>query len=241
MLKTTFAKLVFIALFIFSNQNLLKLNFLQENLKAYLPIEVDAFEVLLKNKSINAIDTRTMKNLYEQGLPPNAISVTQDTNYDTFASTIFSLNAVMIVIAEEGNETEVISKLSNAGFKNILGYLKGGINAWINKQKPIIKLNLITTDKAKEAAENGYVLDVRTPEEFKNPGHIKSSINIPLAELQDNLEKLDKSKKILVLCKSGIRATIGATILLKNGFHNDLAVLEGGITNLIEKGIVLEQ
>ena len=86
----------------------------------------------------------------------------------------------MIVIAEEGKELEVISGLSNAGFKNILGYLKGGIKSWITFQKPLIKLNLIGNDDPKEAAENGYVLDVRTPEEFKNPGHVKLSINIPL-------------------------------------------------------------
>ena len=208
--------------------------------KSFVPIEVEEFDKLIQDELISTIDSRTIKSVNEQGLPYGAINVTIDNNYAIYAATIFNPKNKMIIIAEEGREYEAVSRLTRVGFENILGYLKGGINSWISAQKPLSKLNLILKDEAKKITENGYVLDVRTSKEFKCPGHIKSSIMIPLGELENNLEKIDKSKKILILCRSGIRATMAATILLKHGFNKDLAVIEGGILNLIEKGISIE-
>ncbi len=50
---------------------------------------------------------------------------------------------------------------------------------------------------------NYIIVDVRSPEEYKE-SHIKSAINIPVDAISENV-KLDKSKKILVYCKSGVR------------------------------------
>ena len=53
--------------------------------------------------------------------------------------------------------------------------------------------------------ENNYiVVDVRTPEEYAE-GHVKESINIPYDEIDENTD-LDKTKDILVYCKSGVRS-----------------------------------
>lgn len=65
---------------------------------------------------------------------------------------------------------------------------------------------------------NVTVLDVRTPEEFKKDGKITGAKLIPVDQLAKNLEMLDKSKKILVYCRSGSRSVYAARILEKNGF-----------------------
>jgi len=65
---------------------------------------------------------------------------------------------------------------------------------------------------------NITVLDVRTPEEFKKDGKIAGAKLIPVDQLAKNLEMLDKSKKILVYCRSGSRSVYAARILEKNGF-----------------------
>lgn len=62
-------------------------------------------------------------------------------------------------------------------------------------------------------------LDVRTPEEIsKNPAN--GSINIPIDQLESNFDKLDKSKKILVFCEAGGRASRAKKILQENGFKD---------------------
>jgi NADPH-dependent 2,4-dienoyl-CoA reductase/sulfur reductase-like enzyme/peroxiredoxin family protein/rhodanese-related sulfurtransferase/TusA-related sulfurtransferase len=61
------------------------------------------------------------------------------------------------------------------------------------------------------------VLDVRTPEEVAS-GTIPGAKNIPLDELRDRLDELNKGKEYLVFCKVGIRGYLAARILSQNGF-----------------------
>ena len=92
----------------------------------------------------------------------------------------------------------------------------------------------ITVEQAKDLFQNinlSTVLDVRTVQEFDR-GHIEGAINIPVDELQDRLEELDRSDDILVYCKSGIRSSQAVKILAENGFsmvYNMLGGIEAWI------------
>ncbi|MEG1880842.1 MAG: rhodanese-like domain-containing protein, partial [Oscillospiraceae bacterium] len=69
------------------------------------------------------------------------------------------------------------------------------------------------------------LLDTRTTFEYER-GHIDNFINIPLDELRDNLFKLDKNKKVYVVCQVGLRGYIACRILTQKGF--DSYNLSGG-------------
>jgi len=65
------------------------------------------------------------------------------------------------------------------------------------------------------------VLDVRTPQELKGPlGHIKGVVNIPVQNLEERINELNKYKDrpILVICRSGNRSGIATQILNKHKF-----------------------
>lgn len=59
------------------------------------------------------------------------------------------------------------------------------------------------------------LIDVRIPEQYA-AGTAKNAINIPLAEIQSNIETL-KGKKVVVFCNKGIQADQAMDILKKNG------------------------
>ncbi len=80
-------------------------------------------------------------------------------------------------------------------------------------------------DIDKIANEKSILLDVRTKQEFEN-GSIKGFINIPLDELRNNLDKLDKSKKVYITCQVGIRGYVAARLL--EGYGYDCYNLSGG-------------
>ena len=63
-----------------------------------------------------------------------------------------------------------------------------------------------TTNEIEEIIkeDNYIVVDVRTNEEYET-GHVVGSINIPYDEINKDTE-LDKTKTILVYCKSGARS-----------------------------------
>ena len=61
------------------------------------------------------------------------------------------------------------------------------------------------------------LLDARTAEEFAC-GHIEGFANIPVDELRERLDELDKGKPVYVICQSGLRIYIACRILAGKGF-----------------------
>lgn len=79
------------------------------------------------------------------------------------------------------------------------------------------------------AEQSNYILvDIRTPQEF-NQGTIEGAININYssANFQTELEKLDKTKPVLMFCQSGGRSGRALPIFKSLGFEHVLE-LEGG-------------
>ena len=66
--------------------------------------------------------------------------------------------------------------------------------------------------------ENNYIIvDVRTKEEYDS-SHVVGSINIPYDTIDENTD-LDKSKTIIVYCRSGKRSSIASETLKKLGYN----------------------
>jgi len=67
---------------------------------------------------------------------------------------------------------------------------------------------------------NAILLDVRSKQEFEE-GHLEGAINIPLYELEKQIEKLpDKSCTILIYCASGYRSKQAKEKLESLGYEN---------------------
>lgn len=66
--------------------------------------------------------------------------------------------------------------------------------------------------------EGGLLIDVRNPGE-REFGSIEGSINIPLNELRNYLDKIPKDRTIYVSCQVGLRGYIASRILKNNGFQ----------------------
>lgn len=79
--------------------------------------------------------------------------------------------------------------------------------------------------------KNALLVDVRTPEEFKEH-FVENSINIPLDTIEQNLDKFKGHEYIIVFCKSGRRSGEAKDILEKHGFTN---VFNGGSWQNVKK------
>ena len=95
---------------------------------------------------------------------------------------------------------------------NLAGFIIDNIESGIVKQ--------FYYEDIEKLQENSDVilLDTRTPQEYKR-GFVEGFINIPLDVLRGNLHLLDKTKKIYVMCHSGMRSYLSSRILLENGFE----------------------
>nr|WP_145164894.1 rhodanese-like domain-containing protein [Paenibacillus terrae] len=76
--------------------------------------------------------------------------------------------------------------------------------------------------------EKLYMLDVREPEEWA-AGHLEGAKHIPLGQLTGRLHELDKSKEIIVICRSGNRSGLACELLSEKGF--DVVNMTGGMND----------
>lgn len=82
-----------------------------------------------------------------------------------------------------------------------------------------------------EEIRNDYIIiDVRSRKEYKE-GHINGAINIPLSNIKDEINKFEKTEKILLYCQSGLRSKKGAKMLESLGYK-EIYNLTGGIENI---------
>lgn len=82
----------------------------------------------------------------------------------------------------------------------------------------------------KAAADDAYVLDVRTPEEYAE-GHLEGSHLLDIRNPQgfmDGAEKLDKSLSYFIYCRSGARSAQACQLLDQMGVKATFN-LDGGI------------
>jgi adenylyltransferase/sulfurtransferase len=78
-----------------------------------------------------------------------------------------------------------------------------------------------------QSSDNLVLLDVREDDELQ-VCHLDFTHHIPLGELEERLDELDKDDKIVVYCKMGGRSARAAQTLLDHGF-SDVTNLTGGI------------
>lgn len=71
------------------------------------------------------------------------------------------------------------------------------------------------------------VLDVREVEEFETL-HLEGAQNLPLSQLADTYEQLDKDQLYYVICKSGMRSARACQFLAEQGY--DVINVQGGMT-----------
>tara|TARA_B100000287_G_C20545674_1_gene746440 strand:+ start:237 stop:557 length:321 start_codon:yes stop_codon:yes gene_type:complete len=91
----------------------------------------------------------------------------------------------------------------------------------------VIEIDVKTLNEKILNKEDFILIDVRTDSEYYL-SNIKQAIHIPMNTIPENLESLDKSKEIIVQCKSGIRSEKVCEFLLNNNYKN-VKNLKGGI------------
>lgn len=94
-------------------------------------------------------------------------------------------------------------------------------------ESPIKQISPVDLAKRLERGDVPVIVDVRGADE-REICVIDGTVPIPLNELPDRLDELDKDAEIVTQCKGGVRSMQAAQILVDAGFTN-ITNLEGGI------------
>lgn len=120
----------------------------------------------------------------------------------------------------------------------------------MNWRQFLTPVRSIGTDQARtylkgKKMDEVTILDVRQPREYES-GHIPGALLAPLPELTNHMDRINRTRPVLVYCASGGRSRMAAQLLSGQGF-SDIINLAGGFNGWIgeaaffgeEKGLAL--
>jgi glyoxylase-like metal-dependent hydrolase (beta-lactamase superfamily II)/rhodanese-related sulfurtransferase len=199
-------------------------------------LDPHTFEAVANATDALLLDTRDA-NAFAKAHIPNSINIGIDGNFAPWVGALITdIKQAILIIADEGREQEVITRLSRVGFDHSIGCLKGGIAAWqaagfaTNHIKRLNPTEFATTYKA-----GTLTIDVRNAAEFRSE-HLSHAINIPLDDINNHLSEFPKDQAFVIHCAGGYRSMIAASILSARGWQN-CADVEGGFSAIKPLGL----
>jgi glyoxylase-like metal-dependent hydrolase (beta-lactamase superfamily II)/rhodanese-related sulfurtransferase len=213
--------------------------------KTVKPLKYEDFIKLSSSLDLNnnyqtyVIDTRSGED-FTKGFFKGSYGISLKMTYAIWVATLLKPEDQIILITDPGKENESIIRLFRVGYYNILGYLEGGFENFLQKNTDVEYLckipRLDYADSLKMFEDKKIeLIDVREIKEFENDGIVENSHLMPLRELENNINEIKEYKNgIGLYCKSGARAVIAGSILKKYGIEN--IFICGGYDTIKNKG-----
>lgn len=185
--------------------------------------------IRMRNGGADIIDVREPDDFTKQYVV-DTINMPLKTRYAMWAGAFLDPQKPVIVIADPGKEKEAIMRLGRIGLDNVAGYVDGGIGAFTEKKDLLRSASRTTaTDLSDQLKSSNppLVVDVRNKSETQI-NSIAGSQMIPLVDLLESADKLPKDKDVVILCASGHRSSIAASLLRQRGIQR-VTDLTGGM------------
>jgi len=207
---------------------------LERGVKPLTPTE---FETAANETGALILDTRAPQ-VFAKGFVPNSINIGIDGSFAVWVGAMIpDLKQQILLVADEGREEEVVTRLARVGYDYAIGYLKGGFDAWEKSGEEVDQITSISASELTEIKKENdtvNILDVRKESEFQSE-HVLNAESAPLDFINDSMMKIDKDKTYYVHCAGGYRSMIFNSILRARGYDN-LIDIKGGFKDLKESG-----
>ena len=199
------------------------------------------FKQRIQDSNILMLDTRGYHSFGSQHIP-GAWHLDLNGNFPTFAGWVLPTDKDILLVADDYQKAlEANTWARRVGVDRIVGYLDGGMIAWAVAGLKTSHIELISAEELHDmitGEANFVLLDVRAPLEYED-NHIKGAINIPVSDLRTRHNALNKDKTTILICSSGNRSSLGASILKQHGFK-DVYNVAGGMSGYSAAGYTRE-
>ncbi|SRR5579871_123337 len=194
-----------------------------------------------------ALDTRPA-SVFGAGHLPGSINIGLGGQYASWAATVIGLHKPLVIVAEDDEKVEEsVMRLARVGIENVVGYLRGGVEAWERAGYPLQTVPQISVHQLQEHRrpnpEEWQVLDVRRLGEYRAT-HMTGAIHQPLDTLAKALEAgplpgVDPAKPVAVHCKGGYRSSAACGLLQAHGYR-EVYNVTGGLDAWVASGLPVD-
>ena len=189
------------------------------------------------------LDVRTAAE-FGAGHVPGSINVGLGGQFASWAGSLITLGTPLVIIAASDEKvSEAVMRLARVGHEDVVGYLKGGVDAWREAGLKLSEVTQVSVAELKEMLDERpdlQVLDVRRPAEYAS-GHAPRAANVPLSPNlpDDAVARLDPARPVAVICAGGYRSSAATSLLAARGF-GELYNVAGGTGAWVAAGYETE-
>ncbi|MCE3075973.1 MBL fold metallo-hydrolase [Chryseobacterium gwangjuense] len=207
---------------------------LSKSLQALSPEE---FEKNAELSGALILDVRS-NNEFVKGFVPQSVNIGLDGDFAPWVGALITdVKQPLLLVTHENEEKEAITRLSRVGFDNVLGFLKGGFEAWKTGGKEIDTVHRISAKQFEDQYHNETIkiIDVRKESEY-NAEHVDEAYNKPLGYINQWIAQIDPKEHFYLHCAGGYRSMMAASILQARGYRN-FTEIEGGFNAIAKTGV----
>ena len=191
------------------------------------------------------VDVRTELQ-FDDAHVPGAVCITAlRGGFGSRLAWIADRDQPVVVVGRDDADALAAADLAQAvAITNVAGRLAGGMTSWREERRAVARVERLTVPELHERRERDgaglQVLDVRERTEW-DAGHIPGSLHVPYHDLHRLPEALDPARPVAVICASGQRSAVGASLLLRDGAQRVLHVVDGGVGTWAAHGWPIER
>ena len=193
------------------------------------PMTAEALEHAAGHDAV-IVDTRDPA-AFAAGYIPGALGIGLADSFGTWVGSVMPADRNIVLVFDRPADLHAaLAQLRRTGYDRVIGYLLGGFGAWRQSGRPIARLATSTPGElaAAVAAGSVRVLDVREASEWRE-GHIAGALHLPGGTLPTRIDDVPADRPLAVVCGSGYRSTVAASLLLRAG-REDVSNISGGMT-----------
>jgi hydroxyacylglutathione hydrolase len=147
---------------------------------------------------------------------------------------------VVLVGRDDADAIRAAHLAASVGIRNLAGYLAGGMTSWREEKRPTVSLERIDVLALHERMGEVQILDVREQAEW-DAGHIPGAVHTPYHDVDGIPEGIDPAGPVAVICSSGQRSAVAASLLLRRGAQQVIHVADGGVGTWRKQGWPIEE
>jgi glyoxylase-like metal-dependent hydrolase (beta-lactamase superfamily II)/rhodanese-related sulfurtransferase len=191
------------------------------------------------------VDVRTELQFDDAHVPGSVSNTMLRAGFGSKLAWLADTAQDVVFIGRDDHDGHRAAELAAAvGITRVAGYLHGGMTAWREEKRSVEAIERLTVDELHErwAAEPDgvQILDVREQTEW-DAGHIPGAVHTPYHDIDELPAGLDGDRRVAVICGSGQRAAVGASLIQRHGASQALHVVEGGVPLWKRKGWEIEE
>ena len=189
----------------------------------------EAFEAAANETEAVMLDIRSTSEFVERHIPRSTFIGLAGGFAPWVGAMIVDVKQPILLVANDDQIEEAITRLSRVGFDNVLGYLEGGLDAWVKAGKDTDDIQTVDAEafaSVLNATPEAKVVDVRKDGEYQSE-HVENAIHASLEYLANNMHLIPKDEPFYLHCAGGYRSLIAHSMLKARGYHNAIDVLGG--------------